>query len=101
MADRRQIRGAIIDSFHRSRLEPYLKASAGDEKLALSLYGWNLQLTSAFQELLSVTEVVLRNAMDPELQKWNSTELNVDQSWLLEDPAPRFAALAKGRGWKR
>ena len=97
MADRRQIRGAIIDSFHRSRLEPYLKASAGDEKLALSLYGWNLQLTSAFQELLSVTEVVLRNAMDAELQKWNSAELKVDQSWLLKDPAAPLRSLSQGK----
>lgn len=97
MADKRQARAAIIDSFHRSRLEPYLKASDGDEKLALSLYGWNLQLTSAFQELLSVAEVVLRNAMDAELQKWNVAQLQVDQSWLLEPPASPLRSLSQGK----
>ncbi|WP_423185137.1 hypothetical protein [Arthrobacter sp. NyZ413] len=97
MADRRQTRAALIDSLHRSRLEPYLNVSSGDEKLALSLYGWNLHLTSAFQELLSVVEVVLRNAMDAELQKWNNAELGASQSWLLEEPAAPLKSLSQGK----
>jgi hypothetical protein len=97
MADKRDNRAAIIDSLHRSRLEPYLDATAGDEKAALALYRWNLQLTSAFQELLSVAEVVLRNAMDAQLQKWNAAERQVDESWLLNEPASPLRSLSQGK----
>lgn len=99
MGDKRQSRADVIESLHRSRLEPYLQAAGQDEKHALNLYRWNLQLTSAFQELLSVTEVVLRNAIDRELQRWNAAQTNISpgSSWLLDEPAAPLRSLSAGK----
>lgn len=97
MANQRDTRAAIIDGLHRSRLEPYLHATTGNEKDALALYRWNLQLTAAFQELLSVAEVVLRNSMDAQLQKWNDGQPGPNQSWLLEAPASPLRSLTQGK----
>lgn len=76
-----------------------MQAAKQDEKHALALYRWNLQLTSAFQELLSVTEVVLRNAMDRELQKWNigQASTSAGSSWLLNEPATPLRSLSAGK----
>lgn len=98
MTEKRQNRAAIIDALHRSRVQTYLDAADGDEKLALAFYAWNLQLTSAVQEVLSITEVILRNAIDRELQKWNRGRRN-DQacSWLLEPPASPLRSLTNDK----
>ncbi|WP_280274807.1 hypothetical protein [Nocardia wallacei] len=55
------------------RLAPYLSEACGDAELALALYHWNLQLNAAFQEVLGIVEVVVRNAVDAELRTWNPT----------------------------
>lgn len=97
MSNKRQRRAEVIRCLHRTRLDPYLEETDGDERAALALYQWNIQLTAAFQELLSVVEVVLRNTMDAELQKWNNRRLGVDQSWLLEAPAAPLRSLSQGK----
>lgn len=90
-------RAQIVDCLHRSRLDPYLEETGQNEKRALALYRWNVQLAAAFQELLSVTEIVLRNAMDRELQTWNTQQLATSQSWLLSDPAAPLRSLSAGK----
>ncbi|WP_405140414.1 hypothetical protein [Nocardia sp. NBC_01388] len=55
------------------RLASYLIEAGNDPEAALALYHWNLQLSAAFQEVLAVTEVVVRNAIDTELRIWNPT----------------------------
>jgi hypothetical protein len=55
------------------RLASYLAETDGDAELVLALYHWNLQLAAAFQEVLAVVEVVIRNAMDEQLRQWNPT----------------------------
>jgi len=87
----------IVECLHRTRLEPYLDAANQNERNALALYQWNVQLTAAFQELLSVTEVILRNAMDRELQEWNNNENGVPTSWLLHPPARPLRSLSQGK----
>jgi len=47
-------------------------ACHNDTVKALELYRWNLQLASAFQEVLSITEIVMRNAIDGSLRTWNA-----------------------------
>ncbi|MFE2961983.1 hypothetical protein [Nocardia tengchongensis] len=67
----------VIDEVSRClstpRLAPYLSAAGTDPELALALYHWNVQLAAAFQEVLAVTEIVVRNAVDAELRVWNPT----------------------------
>lgn len=49
------------------RLGPYLRASNGDSTQAIRLYEWNLQVSAAFFESLSIVEVSLRNALSAQL----------------------------------
>ena len=88
----------IIEHLGTSRIEPYVKAAGGDEKKALDLYHWGTQMTASIQEVLGITEVCLRNAIDAELQKWNSKKLKQPgASWLLADPAEPLRRLTKGK----
>ena len=87
-------RQRIIDALHAARMQPYLAAAKGSQKDAMRLYQWNSKLTASVQAVLGVTEVVLRNAMDRELQLWNNGRTGGTQSWLLNKPAPPLASLA-------
>jgi len=95
-SDKYQDRAEVIRYLHRSRLDPYLEATHNDQRQALNLYKWNLQLSSAFQELLSVAEVVLRNAMDHELQAWNKAKTG-NSSWLLFQPHETLRRLTHSK----
>ncbi|MGP9784534.1 hypothetical protein ACT3UQ_18995 [Glutamicibacter sp. AOP12-B1-11] len=86
----------IISALHLSRMQPYLEATAQNQVKALQLYRWNLELTAATQAVLGVMEVVLRNAMDRELQLWNSSNEG-GTSWLLESPASPLRSLTAGK----
>lgn len=86
-------RRQVIDALHPSRMKPYLDAVQGNEKKALTLYEWHCDLTTAVQTVLGITEVVLRNAMDRELQEWNKIQTGTDDSWLLSEPASPLRSL--------
>lgn len=82
------------------RLAPYVKSADGNEKLALQLYQWNIELAGATHEALHVFEIVLRNAIDSQLAAWNTTQID-DRTgqphgteWLL-DPAPLLRRLVR------
>jgi len=49
------------------RLGPYDAATSHDPVKAVQLYLWNLDLSAAFYDLLSIAEVALRNAMHDQL----------------------------------
>ena len=89
-------RQKIISCLHLSRMQPYLDSTAGNQDKALKLYQWNLELTAATQSIIGITEVVLRNAMDRELQAWNLVN-NSAASWLLEEPAAPLRGLVSGK----
>lgn len=84
-------------------MAPYLTAAGGNKKEALALYSWSVELTAAIQETLGITEVILRNAIDNQLQTWNEKTLSSDQgnknggnctiSWLLDTPAAPLRSL--------
>ncbi|MCP3425618.1 hypothetical protein NBM05_06220 [Rothia sp. AR01] len=92
-----------------ARLASYVKAAEGNRQDAIRLYQWNTELSGAVYQALHVVEVVLRNAMDTRLRRWNAEQINAqtgehrDGDWLL-DPAPllrrlvREKELAAGRG---
>lgn len=89
-------RAKVIQALHRSRMQPYLDASGGNEKKALTLYSWHTKLTATTQQLLGLTEVVLRNAMDAQLQVWNVAN-GGGPSWLLQDPVAPLRSLSSGK----
>lgn len=78
-------------------MRPYFQEANQVEKRALALYQWHGELTSAVQEVLGVTEVILRNAMDRVLQEWNTTQLESNTSWLLHPPASPLRSLSSGK----
>ena len=78
-------------------MRPYLDAANQNERDALSLYRWHSELTAAVQTILGTTEVVLRNAMDRELQLWNNHQSHTTQSWLLHEPEAPLRALSAGK----
>lgn len=58
---------------HVSRLGTFM-AATGDQAEAIALYRWNVELAGAFFETLTLTEVVLRNALDEQLTIWNAQQ---------------------------
>lgn len=92
-SNRKKIIGALGDP----RIKPYLEASGGNEKDALALYRWSVELTASIQETLGVTEVLLRNSIDVQLRKWNNEQLGRSASWLLESPASPLRSMTNGK----
>lgn len=90
-------RKKIIQALGSARIDPYLTAAGGSEKGALALYRWSVELTAALQEMLGITEVLLRNSMDAQLQKWNNLQCGYDTSWLLKEPATPLRSLTQGK----
>ena len=90
-------RRKIISALGTARIAPYLAAAGGNEKKALSLYRWSVELAASTQEMLGLTEVFLRNAIDAQLQIWNNAEKGYQTSWLLHDPASPLRSLTEGK----
>lgn len=59
-----------------ARLPPYLTVVAGNRRLAIQLYQWNMTLSGAVYEALHVVEIVLRNAIDAQLCLWNAAQID-------------------------
>lgn len=78
-------------------MRPYLDATHQNEKNALALYRWHSDLTAAVHSVLGLTEVILRNAMDRQLQVWNDAESGSSQSWLLNEPEAPLRSLSAGK----
>lgn len=55
---------AIAAHLHVTRFGTYMAAAGDNQAKAVALYRWNLELASALFETLTLTEVVLRNALD-------------------------------------
>lgn len=61
-----------------ARLQNYLDVCDANYKKALKLYQANMKLSQSFYPLLSLVEVILRNALNNELTKHFN-----DENWLL------------------
>lgn len=61
----------------KARLEQYEEICANDKQKVLKIYQANLRVSQAFYPLLSLLEVVLRNAINEELIQYFN-----DQNWL-------------------
>lgn len=82
----------VASLLSQPRLVPYLTETGGNLADAFKLYQWNIELSGAAYESMHVFEVVLRNAMDQQLRRWNATQTDKQSGrrhsndWLL-DPA--------------
>jgi hypothetical protein len=68
-----------------ARFDRYLKVCGGDTAVALRLYWWNIEISSAFYGPLHCLEVALRNALHDRLCRahgrldwWRTTSLDAD-----------------------
>lgn len=91
----------VIGYLNKSRLAPYELHSRDDHETR-ALYLWNIELSAAFQEVLAITEVALRNAIDDAFGAWNVTKPKPDgqfhpASWLDDPAAPLMNLTAKTR----
>jgi hypothetical protein len=60
----------------RPRFARFCIAADHNEREALRLYGWNIELSGAVHESLHFFEVVLRNSMDEQLRSWNQSQVD-------------------------
>jgi hypothetical protein len=74
------------------RLGRYLTAAGGDRALALALYEWNAQISSALQRDLAHLEVALRNAYDRAATSWGG-----QGHWLRDGYTQVFAPVYRQR----
>jgi hypothetical protein len=59
----------VRHSLSQERLQPYVAASQGNHLQALDLYAWNIKISGAFYEVLSIAEVWLRNSLHHQLTR--------------------------------
>lgn len=92
----------VASCLHMSRLGTYSNACGGDLQEALRLYRWNLKLASALHASLSLTEVILRNAIDKQLRLWNASQPKLGggmhgAEWLMDPARPLNTLTASSR----
>ena len=80
--------GPVTRLISPARLAPYVDLAAGSESSALDLYVANLDLSAGLHRLISVAEVILRNALDVELTRWTSPD-----EWMIAG-RPRLSSRA-------
>lgn len=69
-----------------ARMVPYLTTSNGDLNRAADLYLWATELAGALHAQISFVELAVRNALDPQLQAWNSSQ-NGQTEWTAAGAA--------------
>jgi hypothetical protein len=61
---------AVAELITAARLSSYLTASGGDLGRALALYDWNTRASAAVLATSAMLEVIVRNSLDQNLQRW-------------------------------
>ncbi|MCX4231841.1 hypothetical protein [Streptomyces ortus] len=75
----------LIARFSPARMASYLTA-AGSPREAIKLYRWNVEASAALYEALHIFEIVLRNAIHEEMERWHQAQ-GRQGSWLTNPPA--------------
>ena len=63
--------------FSEARMQKYLRACGGDEDQAVQLYSYNARLSQAFFGVVSLFEVILRNAINEHYLK------TLGENWII------------------
>lgn len=94
---------AVNRLIHPARFATYRAKCGNDPHKALELYKWNLALSSAFQPVLAITEVALRNTINEQLRVWNQKQTNTrtggqcSADWLLDPAKPLNSMTNRSR----
>lgn len=107
-AEVQHIQATVLQShISAARFQPYLDCTTSPTA-ALALYRWNVVMSGAIHESLALVEVFLRNAIDRELQLWNSVRsapagaVPHTYEWVKNPAAPLHGILnPRGRGGVR
>ena len=94
---------AIISILSQERMLPYFEVCGGSWGKALRLYEWNIHISSALYEALSVAEIALRNALDTQLTQLFSTPhvpWYDNMSTLINSKALQDISQAKSRAFR-
>ena len=81
-----------IDTFSKWRMSTYLRSSDENTSIALELYRWNSELSSAYWEGIAYLEVALRNLLDKKMTQRQQI-LGRSQHWIFDD----FSELGRAR----
>lgn len=81
----------IVTHLSHPRLATYLRRCHGDEDRALALYRANASIGGTAYIAIHYFEVIVRNALDRELQRWNQAT-NGTADWTMA-PAPLLEAV--------
>lgn len=68
--------------FSKARVQKYLRACGGDKSKAMRLYRYNARLSQDFYGVLSIFEIVLRNAIN------NHYLLTLGSDWIVAQARP-------------
>jgi len=79
------------------RFAPFLERSEGERALAVELYLWQARVAGASLTTLAHFEVLLRNAIDRQLES-GGIEAPVEDTWLLDPATLSRQGIAKVRG---
>ncbi|ROR72988.1 hypothetical protein EDD31_1353 [Bogoriella caseilytica] len=94
----------LRDCLTHERLGSYLKASRNELSEAFALYEWNMEASASVLSLTSMTEVVVRNALDRELTAWAARK-DADREWFdlapLDSQGRQDLAKARDRATRR
>jgi hypothetical protein len=92
---------SVVDALSTERLAPYIThVPNGEVEKALALYQWNIGVSGAFHEAISVAEVCLRNTLHDQLTQFTN---GLPGSWfdntsnLLTSDAREDISKAKHR----
>lgn len=86
----------LLRNVSAPRFDSYLHV-AHSRAHAAQLYRWNLAMSGALHESLTIVEVVLRNAMNRELKIWNLGRSGATQEWVKYPAAPLVHLLNPGQ----
>jgi hypothetical protein len=90
----------IVSTLSLDRLAPYFQATQGSHEGALELYKWNIEISGAFYEALSIAEVGLRNALHTQLTTFHGARPDYwydNQQGLFNGGALSDISLARKR----
>jgi hypothetical protein len=73
------------------RFATYLRATANDVEAALSLYHWNLEVSSAFIVPLQLCEVAVRNGVEEAIELVHGPNWPWSNGFIRSLPTPRLA----------
>ncbi|WP_431836509.1 hypothetical protein [Cellulomonas sp. Y8] len=93
----RRLDGVLASHLSAARMDTYRRCTAS-EAAAVELYRWNTIASGAVFETLALVEVVLRNAVDRELQTWNAAQpssqgTTYTAEWLMTPARPLWGLL--------